>query len=771
MKKNKSIGKDILIRVRWLYVIFLLVAATIIGRIVWIQYGPAGNELKERAQEVTFTQFPIPAARGDILARDGRILATTIPQYEIYMDFGALRQTISQKIERNLKQNEIQKMEKSVRQKMERDGFVDFADSLADSLSLFFGDRSANEYKSLFIKNFNDTSHYMRVNRRKISYTEEKRMSKFPVFNLGKYKGGYIAEQSSRRLMPMDPLARSTIGPVRVDPNDKNKIIISRGLEMSYDSLLHGTDGVTMKQKISGSFWIPIPDDSNREPVDGYDIVTTLNADIQDVAESALRTKMAEINAEWGVVILMEVQTGEILALCNLSRTKSGDYAEIQNHAIGTPSEPGSTFKLATLLTLLEDGGMSINSMVNCTPEYGLTANVGIKPVRDDHRSGVQTLRKTFEQSSNIGFARSVYNIYAHNPARFVKFLTDRLKFGQKTGIDLPGERTPDIKHPSNAKRWDKTSLQMMAYGYALEVTPLQTLTLYNAVANGGRMMRPMLVKEVRRYGETIRRIEPQVISEAIASPATICAAQAALAGVVEEGTGKTVMKGAAYTAVAKTGTSQQVVRGGGYRTPDGGLDMLVSFAGYFPIENPKYSCIVAIKAHEAPGRRFYGSNVAGPVFRAIADRLYASTISLHGKNYGMERKPVAQSAVKGGRTEAVRAVAQYFSLPYVVTDGNTGWWTSMDVASIIGNEVSYARPVADTTAMIGEEIILENENSETMTVVPSVVGMGLKDALFMLEDSGYKVTFTGMGVVAAQSVKAGSKIPAGTIIHLTLKK
>lgn len=765
MKKSKTIGKDILVRVRWLYVFFLLIAAAVVGRIVWIQYGPAGNELREMAEEVTFAQFVMPAARGDILARDGRILATTIPEYEIFMDFSALRQNIRQGIKQN--------REESVRLKMERDSFAVLADGLADSLSVFFGDRSKAEYSAMLFSNFDASNQYTRINRRKISYTEEKRLAQFPVFNLGKYKGGYIARQSSRRFMPMDPLSRSTIGTVRNDPDKENTIIISRGLEMGYDSLLRGTNGVTMKQKISGSFWIPVPDDANLEPVDGYDIVTTINADIQDVAESALREKLTESNAMWGVVILMEVATGEILAMCNLTRTESGGYGEVQNHAIGTPVEPGSTFKLATLLTLLEEGGMSINAMVDCVPENGLVANVGGKNVRDDHRSGVQSLRETFEQSSNIGFARSTYGLYSHAPARFVEFLTDKLRFGQKTGIDLPGERTPDIKHPSDKKRWDGTALQMMSYGYALEVTPLQTLTLYNAVANNGRMMRPMLVREVRSYGETIRRFEPEAISEAIASPASIRAAQQALAGVVEAGTGRLVMKDAAYTAVAKTGTAQQMVRGGGYRTADGGLDILASFTGYYPIENPKYSCIVAIKAHEPQGKRYYGSTLAGPVFRAIADRLYASTISLHNKDYGTARKPAAQSAVKGGRTEAVRAVTQYFSLPYVVTDGNTGWWTPPKSVIAEAGDIqvpSVARPTADTT-VLAAGITATEDVGETTAVVPSVAGMGLKDALFLLEESGYRVAFTGMGAVAAQSIKAGTSAPAGMTVYLTLRR
>lgn len=744
MAKKRTIGKDILLRVRWLYVIFLAVGMAIVGRIAWIQYGPDGDQLRERAREVTFARFKIPAERGDILGRDGRILSTTIPEYEIRMDFSVLP--------------------------MDRDSFPKVADTLARCLAGFFGDKTQSEYKSLLQQHFDnkEKSKYVRLNRRKVSYTEEKQIAQFPLFNAGRYRSGYIAEQSSRRFMPMNPLARSVIGTVRDDKP-------LGGLEMSCDSLLRGTDGYTMKQRISGQFWMPVPSDDNSEPVNGLDIVTTINADIQDVAERTLRQQVEEYEAYWGTVILMDVPTGEIIAMSNLQRMEDGTYADVFNYGIRRPVEPGSTFKLATLLALLEEGGMTIYDKVDCRPDpgRGLSAWVGRKDVRDDHRCEIQTLKETFEQSSNIGFARSAFKCFGNEPERFVDFIRDSLCLAGKTGIDLPLERSSVIKHPVRDKeRWDATSLQMMAYGYALEITPLQTLTLYNAVANNGRMMRPMLIKEVRSYGETIRRYEPQAIKEQLASPATIRAAQQCLAGVVESGTGRRSMAGAAYTAVAKTGTSQQVLEGrGGYRWPDGTLDILASFTGYFPLENPRYSCIVAIKVHEKRGKRYYGSNVAAPVFRAVADRIYASTIELHDKSYGPVRKYVAEEQIKGGRTDQVELVAQNMSLPYRFDDGGTGWWQYAP-ADTVRHLAAQSIPPADTVRRAASTHAgVDGEQQEPEGVeVPSVVGMGLKDAIYLLENSGFRVTFTGTGRVAAQSVAPHATAAPGQTIQLTLK-
>lgn len=670
MERNKSrTGKEIILRrVRWLYVIFLVVAAAIVGRVVWIQYGPHGDELRQLAEEVTFRRVMIPAERGDILSRDGRVLATTVPEYEIRMDFGIVPDT-----------------------------FPRVADTLAGSLAALFRDRDKASYRTMLLENFADRKRYVRIGDRKVGYNEEKVIAQFPWFSAGRYRSGYIAEMTPRRFMPMSPLARSVLGTIRDDS------VASGGVEMSYDSLLRGTPGWTMKQKISGSFWIPVPDDANSDPVNGMDIVTTIDADIQDVAADMLRRQVGEYDAYWGTVMVMDVPTGEIVAMANLGRLDDGGYGEIYNYGIRRRVEPGSTFKLASLLTLLKEGGMTLGDMVDCTPDAGngLTARVGAANVRDDHRSGVLTLRGAFEQSSNIGFARSVFARFGGDAGRFVDFVRDSLHLSGTTGIDLPLERASDIKHPVRQKeRWDATALQMMSYGYALEVTPLQVLTLYNAVANDGLMMRPRVVRQVRNYGEVVRHMVPDTVAM-IASPATIAAAQQALAGVVEEGTGRIVMKGASYSAVAKTGTAQQVREGsGGYRWPDGSLDILATFVGYFPIENPKYSCIVAIKLHEPRGKRYYGSNVAGPVFRAVADRLYARSVELHDKRYtGPETFPA----------EVKR---------------------------------TYREPVADT---------LPNDSLIMGGRMPSVIGMGLCDAIYVLEQAGLPVSFGGTGGVVAQ--------------------
>lgn len=656
-RQPKSEKSMILRRVRWLYVIFLVVAAGIVARVVWVQYGPRGEELRKMAEEITFERFPIAASRGDILARDGRVLATTVPEYEIRMDFGVVH-----------------------------DSFPRVADTLAGCLAQMFDDRTKHEYRTMLLENFADRKRYTRIGNRKVSHIEERQISEFPWFSEGRYKSGYIAEEWTKRFMPMSPLARTTVGTMRDS-------VAAGGVEASYDTILRGKPGWTMKQKISGTFWMPVPDEGNKEPVNGMDVVTTIDADIQDVAANALRQQVEKYNAYWGTVMVMDVPTGEMVAMANLGRSGGSNYGEIYNYGIRQRVEPGSTFKLASLLALLEEGGMRLSDIVNCSPDpdqQGLVAMVGHAVVRDDHRSGKLTLREVFEQSSNIGFARSAFARFGENPGKFVDFVRDRLHMSGVTGIDLPYERASDIKHPVRERaRWDATALQMMSYGYALEVTPLQTLTLYNAVANDGVMVRPRIVGQVRSHGQVVKQMEADTIA-IIASPEATRAAQQALAGVVEAGTGRATMEGAAYSAVAKTGTAQQVREGHrGYKWHDGSQDILATFVGYFPIEAPKYSCIVAIKLHEPRGKKYYGSNVSGPVFRAVADRLYARSIELHDKTY---RGTMAAAPPKP--------------------------------------KASMER---DSMGM------------------PVVVGMGLRDAIFTLEKEGMRVSFTGSGTVTRQ--------------------
>ncbi len=731
MPEQKSeIAREILRRVRWLYVLFLLAGVAIFGRVLFIQYGPSGDELRAKARRITYERVDIEAERGDILARDGRILATSIPTYEIRMDFAAAG------------------LADSV--------FRKHVDSLAYCLSSFFGDKSKAAYKQMLMSAYQrrKSNRYKLIAPRRVNYLEEKTISRFPILRLGPNRGGYISVQVNQRLKPHGSLADRTIGMV-------NRSGVKLGIEGAFDEQLRGTDGNTLMQRVSGSFKVPVPDALNVEPVNGMDVVTTLDVDIQDVAETALKKQLDLGEAEWGTVVLMEVATGEIRAMSNLHRKSEGVFVEDFNYAIGRRMEPGSTFKLASLITLLEDGKLSLDKQIDCE---GGRARVGRRVVVDDHKENVLTLREVFEVSSNIGFAKAVNEVYGSDPARFVNFISN-LGFGKPLGMQIAGEQRCDIKRPEDRTRWDGTTLVMMSYGYALEVTPMHTLALYNAVANGGRMMRPLLVREVRNYGQTVRTYDPEEINPSICSKETLAKVRECLEGVVDEGTAR-ALRNPYYKVAAKTGTAQVPFERGGYVDSHGGRNYLATLVGYFPADNPKYSCIVAIKTYYGPGSRhtYYGASLSGPVFKAIADRVYASSLDWQRPVEGDDDLRPGPAQVKNGKTEELNRVARKLSVP-IEWEGEENEWAC--VANL--PEKGKTENESDTSRALKPGLVLLKGADFEAGVVPSVVGMGLKDALFLLESRGMVVAFSGRGRVVSQSVPAGTRTVKGQLIALTL--
>lgn len=717
MAEGKTeIKKDILYRVRWLYVIFVFVGFAIFSRVIYIQYGPHGAELRAKSQRITYERKSIPADRGDILSVDGRILATSIPTYDLRMDFGAAG--------------------------INDDVFNEQVDSLAYCMSRFFGDRSKVSYKNMFVqaRKNKKSNRYKLISPRRINYLELKQVMSFPLFRLGQNKGGLITEQVNKRLLPHGSLAGRTIGRV-------NESGTKLGIEGAFDEQLRGKDGNTLMQKVSGTFKVPVADGSNIEPTNGIDVVTTLDVDIQDVAESALKRQLDLGQANWGTVVLMEVATGEIRAMSNMTRKGDGEFVEDYNYAIGMSLEPGSTFKLATLIALLDDAKMSLDYEIDTE---GGKAMVGRKLVVDDHKESVLSLRRIFEKSSNIGFAKAVHQSYSEQPERFVKAICD-MGLDKPLGMQIPGESTPTVKHPSQ-NGWDGTSLVMMSYGYALRLTPMHTLALYNAVANSGRMVRPLLVKELREYGQTIRTFQSEVIKEQICSSETLAKVQECLAGVVDEGTGRG-LKNDYYSAAAKTGTAQIAQGRHGYTDAVGGKHYLATLVGYFPADKPKYSCIVAIKTYYGPGSRhtYYGASLSGPVFRAIADRVYASQTAW--------QTPLAQKSkvmkdaergvdIKSGRVEEIRRVANKLS---VKIDGER-------------TKENWGAVENDSVGVEVMPVVVRGG------VVPSVLGMGLKEAIFLLESQGLKVSFSGRGRVVTQSVAPGVVAHRGQMVYINLE-
>lgn len=677
------IKQSILLRVKLLYTFFTLLCIAIFVKIVWIQVGASGDELRDIGVQISFKTEVLEARRGNILSHDHRILSTSIPLYEIRMDFGA--QGLSDEL------------------------FKDNVTELATSLSNFFKDKSPSQYLAELNTARIQGKRYGLISPRKVNFVELQQIKQFPIFSEG-LSAGFIAQESYRRVKPLGDVAGRTIGFV-------NSNGVKLGVEGGFDDVLRGVNGLTVKQKISGDFWIPISSPLNIEPVNGYDVVTTIDIELQDIVQTALAERIAEVEADWGTVVLMEVSTGQIRALANITRLKSGQLVEDYNYAIGMSQEPGSTFKLAGLLTLIDDAKVPLSTIVDTE---GGEVMIGQAKVVDTRSWGYGPipLKQVFEVSSNIGMAKAVNRSYGANPARFVDNII-KMGLGKDLSLQLAGEPRPTIKHPKvKGSGWDGTSLTMMSYGYAIRLTPLQTLSFYNAVANGGKFMRPQFVSALMENGRVIKQYEPETIIEQIASPGSIKIAQAALAGVVQNGTARALLNDQ-YSVAAKTGTAQIAMGRRGYTATDGSRHYLGTIAGYFPANNPRYSMIIAFKTYykAGSGKVYYGGALAAPVFRKIADRIHTS-------DYDFLR-PISAN-----------------------------------------NQASTQQTVRRTA--LAAEIISRRQGVTDSLGVPLVVGLGLAEAVTMVEKAGYGISVTGIGRVKSQRLAVDSVNNRRTV-HLTL--
>lgn len=741
MKKGEpNIKKEIMVRVKLLYVVFFLLGICIFGRILWLQYGPDGNSLREKAEKTNFTLARVDAARGEIMASDGLLLATSVQKYYVGIDFKAGSLT--------------------------KDVFDANVDGLAERLSRKFGDRSKAQYKNLLQNAWanREKTRHRRVTPRLVTYLEFQELKTYPLLCLPPNQGGRVVEVVTERVRPYGKLAERTIGrtiEVRdtiIKPSkdstkqQKSHVLTEKGqsgIEFSFNDELKGQSGWQMKQKIADNFYIPVPDSElNVEPVNGRDITTTLDMDFQDVATSMLERQLVKYNALWGTVVLMEVATGEIKAIANLTN-HGGNCIEDSNYAIGGLAEPGSTFKLASLLALLDDG-MDLDEKV----EVGNGRLILRKaPFADDHtpESSVLTLQRVFETSSNVGFVKAVEKRFKEKGREkdYVDYIAN-LGFDRPVGTGLTGEAVPKFHKPTAEEikdgRWNLNSISYMSHGYGFEVSPMHTLMLYNAVANGGRMVKPILIKELSEYGVPVKTYRTEVVNPSIAPARTIAAVRKCLEGVVDEGTA-TVLKNPYYSVAAKTGTAQQLT--GGRYIKGAGQVYMATMVGYFPADNPKYSCIVAIGTRYGSGSyNIYGSTLAGPVFKAVADRVYVTHHEWQKPVNRTNPKVSQPPAVKGGPAKAVRKVSGELKIK-LDDDARRGDWVSTraDSVSVAVNTVNTAGGT-----------------------VPQVVGMGLKDALYAIESRGLKADFTGRGKVVSQSPKAGEVVRAGATVTITLK-
>lgn len=702
----KEVKKDILKRVFLVYFGIALFGLAVIGKVIYIQYFE-GNELKEQAKTQEMRLEPVEAMRGNIAADDGTLLATSVPNFDIRMDVSS--------------------------ENITDDFFKENIDSLAYSLSALFKDKNASAYKdSLWAARRNGERYYLI--HRDITYPDLKQLQKFPIFRLGKYRGGLIVISHYKRELPYKNLAKRTIGYESAE--SPNKIYV--GLEGSFSKNLQGIGGKRLMRRIGSSNWVPVDIENEVEPQNGSDIITTMDINIQDLAESALMKELIADSADHGCVIVMEVKTGYIKAIVNLGKTGKGDYGEVFNYAVGESSEPGSTFKLASFLVALEDGKFDLNTPVSTG--NGTVFFSGRK-MEDSHRGyGTLTAQQVFEKSSNVGTSKLIYSAYADEPQRYIDGLY-RMSLNKMLNIQIGGEARPYIKS-THDKWWSAVSLPWMSIGYEISLTPLQLLTLYNAVANNGKMVKPILVKEILKNGQVEQTFPPEIINPAICSPATIAKMRTLLEGVVERGTGK-LLDNPVYKIAGKTGTAQLARDNKGYKVGTK-AHYKGSFVGYFPADNPKYSCLVMI--YRPLKGKYYGAQVAAPVFKEIADRIYANLKEI-------DNPP--------------RKDTTGFHFPFM----NAG--LQKDIQKVYGQlniRVNLLNPSAQWTRPFLD--------SSTVTLVPQVIsggsipdvtGMSVRDAVFLLEELGLKVMVNGKGTVVRQSLQPGWVFPKGSIVILDL--
>lgn len=701
-----EVKRDILWRVYLCFIGMVVFAFLVIGKALYIQQAE-GAYWRSKSDSLHTKIINLDADRGTIYSEDGSMLSTSIPYFNIYIDFGA----------------------EGLRDKNGK-RFREHLDSLSYSLAGLFQDKSADGYKKLLQAGYRKKDRYFLL-KKNIDFEQYKQLREFPLVRLGRNKSGFIAEVKSKRLNPFGMLANRTIGLAR--ENAQNV-----GLERTYDSLLKGETGKRLVRFIAGGVAVPV-EGYEVEPENGKDLITTLDVNIQDIAQQALLKMMIENEAVNGTCIVMEVATGKIKAIANLGKRGEGEYWEDLNYAIRA-SEPGSTFKLATMLAVLEDGKANLGSQVNL--ENGVW-QVNRRTVYDSerHKRTNVSLQQAFELSSNVGMAKMVMQHYSGNPEKFIGHLK-RLRLHEVSGIDLVGETQPIIKTPKS-KTWSATSLPWMSFGYEVLVSPLQTLMLYNAVANNGKMMRPYLVQEVQQDGRTIWNREPEVMVESICKETTLKQLKTSLEGVVLNGTAKSLST-PYYSIAGKTGTALVANGSRGY------ADHIYqsSFAGYFPADNPRYSCIVVIK-NKPFAAKYYGGTVAGPVFREIADKLFAleaqqipvQTVSLP--------KPDSSKFRYAGANEKMKTVMQTLSLPYKDSAAQTYW-------AVLEADENYRSVVK----------ALDAKSSGQM---PDLKGMGLRDALFLLEERKLKVQVKGKGKVISQSLPPGSMIQPKQTITIEL--
>lgn len=657
---------------------------------------------KGMADKYTIFTDTLEPERGNIYSEEGNLLATSLPFFDIRLDLASTG--------------------------MSKELFYAQVDSLSICLADYFKDKSASEYRNELVQGRKDHNRYYLL-KNNLSYPDLLALKTFPLFKLGRYKSGMIVIQKNKRVMPFGNLAKRTIGFVGGDTT-KYKV----GIEGSFDESLTGVNGQILVQKIAGGVRIPLNSDADIDPQSGKDIYTTINISFQDVAENALLKAVQSHKADWGTCILMEVKTGKIKAIANLTKVGDSTYAEKFNYALGERVEPGSTFKLASMIALIEDKLVSLNDTIAIE---GGTHQFFDRTMRDAEEHGLNkvSVKYCFAISSNVGISKMIFKNYKGKESLFYNHLA-KLRLDKSTGIELLGEPTPNIRKPAD---YSAVSLPWISVGYEQQFTPLQMLCLYNTVANNGVAVKPYIVGEIKEFDKSISVIKPTTVAEQIISKEAIPIIKELLEGVCKmpHATGANLAKDAPYTIAGKTGTTK-LLKDGKY---EGGYN--ASFIGYFPADNPQYSCCVIISNPTENG--YYGGIVAGPVFREVADKVYASSSNLHPSITKVD-SVTSIPAIALGRAEDVREIYRGLNIKQEY-DASSEW----------------------VQASTNKDKVVIRDRTISANQVPNIIGLGLKDAIYLLESIGLKVQIIGVGKVKQQSLNPGTPFNKGNTITITL--
>jgi len=702
------------------YVVVVLFLSLIAVGIVLSAFNTAFVEKDKWEQVAESQKRPDRLAypqRGNIYSSEELLMATSVPSYYMYIDF---------KADYLLKDSTFIKPKPLV-------------DSLAFYLSKKLGNRTQAGYKAHLLNGAKKGSRQYLVYEGRVSYADLKEIQKFPIFQWGQNRSGLYTKEMVQREKPFRTLASRTIGDIYGEIEMSGITKGKNGLELQYDSLLRGQPGLNAVRRVGGK-WREIPE---VEPVNGMDIYTTIDINIQDITEKALVDKLREIDAESGTAVVMEVATGEIKSITNMARIREGVYAETKNHAVADEIEPGSTFKVASMMVALEDGV--------CQPSDTIDVGNGVYMYSGarmtDHNSnrggyGRISAEQAIWYSSNIGVAKIILRGYNSNPTKFVEGLY-RVGMNADLRLEIPGSGRAKIRRPDDSVRyWSKTTLPWMSFGYETQVPPINTLTFFNAIANNGEMVRPMFTKKIMHNGKTVEEFSPEVLIPSICSERTLGIIKDMLVGVVEKGTGGAV-KSDMIRIAGKTGTAQ-IASGGVYRTSG----HQVAFCGYFPVEKPQYTCIVVIRRPRIGYPS--GGTMSGAVVRVIAEKIYSSEEVLDIREMASDSAAVHTPYVKGGELRSVENVLKKLDIHSDNESSDNAWVTVAKRDS--------------TDKVILKELPLKEG------LVPRVVGMGAKDAVFLLEKAGLKVNLSGAGRVTSQSIQPGQRIVKGQTVLLSLK-